>query len=51
MKQVPKNALYYWLAITLLVTASLIAIYLRNGQAGLDLFIQQCCSTCSSMTR
>lgn len=41
MKQVPKNALYYWLAITLLVTASLITIYLRNGQAGLDLFIQQ----------
>jgi len=41
MKQVSKTALRYWVTITLLVIASLIAIYLRNGQAGLNLFIQQ----------
>jgi uncharacterized membrane protein YbhN (UPF0104 family) len=30
-----------WIGLTLLVIASLLAIYLRNGMDGLNLFIQQ----------
>lgn len=41
MKNALRNALRSWFVITLLVVASLIAIYLRNGMAGLNLFIQQ----------
>lgn len=41
MKQVLKAALRYWIITTLLVIASLVAIYLRNGVDGLHLFIQQ----------
>lgn len=36
-----KTALTVWMALTVLVAASLAAIYLRNGLAGLNLFIQQ----------
>lgn len=41
MKYSLQAAFKSWVAITLLVIASLTAIYLRNGQAGLNLFIQQ----------
>ncbi len=41
MKHSLQTAFKLWIGITLLVIASLLAIYLRNGQAGLDLFIQQ----------
>lgn len=36
-----KSALNIWYALTLLVIASLIAVYLRNGVTGLNLFIQE----------
>jgi hypothetical protein len=41
MKKSLQTAFYFWIVITLLVLASLVAIYLRNGMAGLNLFIQQ----------
>lgn len=41
MKHSLQTAFKLWIGITLLVIASLIAIYLRNGQDGLNLFIQQ----------
>lgn len=41
MKQYLHRAFQIWLAITILVVASLIAIYLRNGIDGINLFIQQ----------
>lgn len=41
MKQYLQRAFQIWLAITILVVASLIAIYLRNGMDGINLFIQQ----------
>ena len=36
-----RTALNAWVALTFLVAASLVAIYLRNGTAGLNLFIQE----------
>jgi hypothetical protein len=41
MKRNLKFALLTWLAMTLLVIVSLVLIYLRNGAAGLNLFIQE----------
>ena len=41
MKHSLQTAFKLWVGITLLVIASLVAIYLRNGQEGLNLFIQQ----------
>lgn len=41
MNRALRTAFRYWVVVTLLVALSLIAIYLRNGVAGLNLFIQQ----------
>ena len=41
MKSALQNTFLVWVVITLLVLASLAAIYLRNGVAGLNLFIQE----------
>jgi hypothetical protein len=41
MKQAVKSTFRCWIGLTLLVIASLAAIYFRNGTAGLNLFIQQ----------
>lgn len=41
MKHSLQTAFKSWIGLTLLVIASLVSIYLRNGTAGLDLFIQQ----------
>ena len=41
MKHSLQTAFKSWIGLTLLVIASLIAIYLRNGTTGLNLFIQQ----------
>jgi hypothetical protein len=41
MKKHLRNAFAVWLVITSLVAGTLIAIYLRNGAKGFDLFIQQ----------
>jgi hypothetical protein len=41
MKNYLRNAFAVWHVITALVVATLIAIYLRNGTKGFDLFIQQ----------
>ncbi|NOH01675.1 MAG: DUF2029 domain-containing protein [Chloroflexi bacterium] len=41
MKRALQTAFTSWLALTLLVIASLAVIYLRNGTAGLNLFIQE----------
>lgn len=41
MKHTLQTALKTWVGLTLLVIASLIAIYLRNDTDGLNLFIQQ----------
>ena len=41
MKSALQNTFRVWVVITLLVLASLAAIYLRNGVAGLNLFIQE----------
>ncbi len=41
MKHSLQTAFKSWIGLTLLVIASLVAIYIRNGTAGLDLFIQQ----------
>ncbi len=41
MKNALRTALRSWIALTFLILASLLAIYLRNGQEGLNLFIQQ----------
>lgn len=41
MKSAFQNIFRIWVVITLLVLASLAAIYLRNGMAGLSLFIQE----------
>lgn len=41
MKQTIQRTFQIWVVITLLVIMSLLAIYLRNGQDGLNLFIQQ----------
>ncbi len=41
MKHSLQTAFKSWIGLTLLVTASLLAIYLRNGTEGLNLFIQQ----------
>jgi len=41
MKHSLQTALKSWLGLTLLVIASLVVVYLRNGATGLDLFIQQ----------
>ena len=41
MKHSLQTAFKLWIGITLLVIASVIAIYLRNGTEGLNLFIQQ----------
>ena len=41
MKHSLQTTLKIWIGLTLLVIANLAAIYLRNGMAGLDLFIQQ----------
>lgn len=41
MKLALQTAFKSWIGLTLLVSASLVAIYLRNGTAGLNLFIQQ----------
>jgi len=41
MKQPLQFAYRLWIGLTLLTIASVIAIYSRNGQAGLNLFIQQ----------
>jgi len=40
MKNSLQTAFKTWLGLTLLVTASLVVIYLRNGMTGLELFIQ-----------
>jgi len=40
MKHSLQTALKSWIGLTLLVIASLVAIYLRNGATGLELFIQ-----------
>jgi hypothetical protein len=40
MKQSLQTAFKTWLGLTLLVIASLVVIYLRNGMTGLELFIQ-----------
>jgi hypothetical protein len=36
-----KTALTIWITLTVLVVASLVVIYLRNGMTGLNLFIQE----------
>ncbi|MBC7876665.1 MAG: DUF2029 domain-containing protein [Anaerolineales bacterium] len=41
MKYSLQTAFKSWLGLTMLVIASLAAIYFRNGETGLDLFIQQ----------
>lgn len=41
MKSALQNTFRVWVVITLLVLASLTAIYLRNGTVGLNLFIQE----------
>ena len=41
MKHSLQTALKSWIGLTLLIIASLVGIYLRNGTAGLNLFIQQ----------
>lgn len=41
MKKSLQTAFNYWIVITLLILASLVAIYLRNGVMGLNLFIQE----------
>jgi hypothetical protein len=41
MRQSLQTALKSWLGLTLLVIASLVVIYLRNGVTGLSLFIQE----------
>ena len=41
MKHSLQTAFKSWIGLTVLVIASLIAIYLRNGTEGLNLFIQQ----------
>lgn len=41
MKRSLQTAFKTWIGLTLLVIVSLAAIYLRNGEAGLGLFIQQ----------
>lgn len=41
MKRALQTAFASWIALTLLVVASLAVIYLRNSTAGLNLFIQQ----------
>jgi hypothetical protein len=41
MKRSLQNTFRSWVVITILVIASLLAIYLRNGMAGINLFIQQ----------
>ena len=41
MKRSLQTAFKSWIGLTLLVFISVIAIYLRNGEAGLNLFIQQ----------
>jgi hypothetical protein len=41
MKRSLKIALHSWAVTTLLILASLVAIYLRNGMVGLNLFIQE----------
>ena len=41
MKHSLQTAFKSWIGLTLLVIASLVAIYLRNGTTGLNLFIQQ----------
>ena len=41
MKHSLHTAFKSWIGLTLLVIASVIAIYLRNGTEGLNLFIQQ----------
>src|SRR3990172_3929687 len=41
MKHSLQTAFKLWIGLTLLVIASLVMIYIRNGTAGLNLFIQQ----------
>ena len=41
MRQASRNALITWAAITLLIAASLLVIYLRLGTDGFGIFIQQ----------
>lgn len=41
MKPVLRNTFFAWISITLLILVSLVAIYLRNGMTGIDLFIQE----------
>jgi hypothetical protein len=41
MKRSLQNTFKVWIGLTLLVIASLLAIYLRNGVTGLNLYIQQ----------
>ncbi len=41
MRPALRLALRFWIGLTVLVIASLIAIYLRNGMDGINLFIQQ----------
>lgn len=41
MRPALKNTLRVWVGITFFVIASLVLIYLRNGMAGLNLFIQE----------
>ena len=41
MKRSLQIAFKSWIGLTLLVIASLVSIYLRNGMDGLSLFIQQ----------
>ncbi len=41
MKLAFQNTFRVWVVLTLLVLASLVAIYLRNGMVGLNLFIQE----------
>ncbi|HBI00954.1 MAG TPA: hypothetical protein DHW49_12625 [Anaerolineae bacterium] len=41
MKNSLRKTFHIWLGLTFLIIASLIAIYLRNGMDGINLFIQQ----------
>jgi len=41
MKSALQNTFRIWVVVTLLILASLVAIYLRNGMVGLNLFIQE----------
>lgn len=41
MPQTLKRAFHLWLTLTCLILISLLTLYLRNGQDGLNLFIQQ----------